>query len=73
MLDSTSYLITALHELEAHAKKTLRRARTYRRKAGKASTYDQDWYLKQADKFEAQARADLAEIQRILANPNLNR
>lgn len=73
LLSSSDYLISALAELEKHAKKTLRQARSYRRKAGRAWCEDSKWYILRAREFEEQGRNDLAEIQRILANPGLNR
>lgn len=72
-LDNNDYLVDTLEELRKHARITLRQARKYRRKAGTHWCEDSKWFINRASEFENQARKDLEQIQRILANPNLNK
>lgn len=70
-LNHTDYLVGALGELRKHAAKTLKQVRRYRRKA--LSSGNAEWFSSQAMILENEARQDLELIQKILANPGLNR
>lgn len=76
-LDNNDYLVEALEELRKHAKMKLKESQKLYRKAGRNARGDYfsiaAGQYKLAESLEDQARKDLEQIQRILANPNLNK
>lgn len=76
-LDNNDYLVDALEELRKHATMKLKESKKMYRKAGRNARSDYyQFAAKQydlAEALEGEARHDLEQIQRILANPNLNK
>lgn len=70
-LDATSYLISALSELERHAKKKLKESRKLWRLARRATregSYGEGRkFWVRAEEYERSAKADLEMIQRTLS------
>lgn len=76
-LNHTDYLVTALEELEAHAKSKLREVRELYSMARKAYRKgrggDSERLWEKANEIEIEAKQDLEQIQRILADLRINR
>lgn len=77
MLNHTDYLIEALEQLELHAKEKLKESRKLYKVARKAyrkgNGGDSERFWQKSEELENEARNDLEQIQRVLANPTLNR
>ena len=77
MLNHTEYLTEALEEIRKTANVKLKLSRKVHRKAARqvARGYWATGERMQnyADRLDREARSDLAQIQKILANPNMNR
>lgn len=76
-LDNNDYLVDALEGLRKHATMKLKESQRLYRKAGRNARADYfslaERQYRLAEDLEDVARKDLEQIQRILANPNLNK
>lgn len=76
-LNHTEYLVDALEELRRNANVKLKESRKITRKAGRETRAGYhataNTLYRRAETLENEARHDLEQIQRILADPTLNR